>query len=490
MFSKELNRLTLTGSIANNVFMRINGEYLGNDSSFIATLRALLIPRTSSETGLSMKFSRINWSISDLGHNSIYDLVRYGIARTLYTDHFYLVSLDSRSGAEGNTAIFNRFDQDFINHYDDQFVRMEDLEQFAAKRLRARFYIDETNRRVVILAESMNTRSYHFLQSIIPRYFPWFFDGKPLTDQEKALLASCLSKYAVDYERLIEEIAKTFDMRKHQINAVLGDFEKRAQQGRLNETRNRISSTREQILNIDHEYARLIRSLSELLEMETGIMTQINSPSEENELVEFFACNKNLIPLSSSGSVFDFVVTGCIENFDPDMFSSFAKNRNSHLFRDYTRGSDFSNPDDVALFLNAIFSDEPILQVKVCAYYSLDTRGVAATRSNFNYPDECANFVPNPHLQNHSCLGNHKRYIEEALRNGNVIGAVSQCISSAKSLNLGEGVTVRPFLRDLMSGTSQKCIILPDKSEVTPSEALVWLKQQNEETKAEEQKEE
>lgn len=488
MFSKELGSLTLTSDVAERVFGRIKGDRYGNDVSFVATLRALLIPRTHIAE-IKLKYSRVDWRTRDLNNNSIYDIIRYGVSRHLAPNGFYITNVNSTEGQNGNDSIFDRFDRDFINH-DERFKRMEDLEAFAAKRLRARFYIDESNRRILILAENLNTRSWHFLQSMIPRYFPWFFEDKPLNDIEKQLLASCLSKYAVDYERLIEEIAQAFDMRKHQITSVLGDFEKRAHEYRLNETQRYIQDFRSQISDANLHYSNLIARLSELLAQETGIQQQINSLSEENELVEFFTSNKNIIPLTSEGTCFDFIVTGCFENFDPEMFSSFIKNRRSHLFRDYQRSDAFKNDNDVELFLSAIFSDEPILRVKVCAYYYLDTRGVVSTRSHFSFPDEYISFIPNPHLQLHSCLGNHKRYIEEALRAGNTIGAITQCISSAKSINLGEGVTVRPFLSSLLSSTHNKYIILPDNSEVTPTEALAWLKEQNEKEKQEEQKEE
>ena len=134
--------------------------------------------------------------------------------------------------------------------------------------------------------------------------------------------------------------------------------------------------------------------------------------------------------------------------------------------------------------LDAIFGDEPVLRVKICAYYDMDVRGDVDSMRRYRFQPNCNDYMPNPHLNHYNCLGNHRRYINDRLTDGDVVGAIEQCIASAKSLNIGEGATMEYFLHDLFQ-TSRKIIELPDHTSVNPSEALKWLKDQESKQKEE-----
>ena len=225
-------------------------------------------------------------------------------------------------------------------------------------------------------------------------------------------------------------------------------------------------------------YQTLIGQRDDLNVRHAGLQAIINGATENSELMDYVICNRNLIPISTSGMSFSFVVKCYLDSFDPDMYETMARNPQSHLFQGYSAPAQFRSVEDKRLFLGAIFNEDPKLKVKICAYYQLDARGNSTSYSGYVYPDECRDRMPNPHLQYHNCLGNHQRYINDHILRGDMVRAVEQCVASAKSLNIGEGITARRFFGELMSSRN-KVIELPDGTEVNAVDALAWLKAQN-----------
>ena len=60
MFSRNINYLTLTSEIANELFPNIFGDCYSNDTSFVATLRALVAPRMSKDDTICLRVRTIN----------------------------------------------------------------------------------------------------------------------------------------------------------------------------------------------------------------------------------------------------------------------------------------------------------------------------------------------------------------------------------------------------------------------------------------------
>ena len=201
MFNKAIGQTSLTSDAANS-FFKIHGDQFDDDRSFIATLRALLHSRSGDDnirfacTGSNYNRESINGADSNAVFSATVNIARYGI-NTLILHRLY---------AEDNSAVLKRFDDDFCKEYSN-FRELMDLRQFVSKYMNARFYISETTHQTVILVEDLNLRKYHFLQTLIPRYFPWYFSESPVTDEEKALIATLTNRYAIEYERVITEFA-------------------------------------------------------------------------------------------------------------------------------------------------------------------------------------------------------------------------------------------------------------------------------------------
>lgn len=473
MFNKAIEQTKFTDDVASGLFSRIHGDHYEYDISFLATLRILLNNR-SGDDNISLAISGSNYGAYEIERAMPNDVFR----ATANVDHYDMntIIIHNLRGA-GNAAVMEKFDAAFCDKK-PMFRELKDLRQFVAQYMNARFYIAESARKMLILVDEMNYRRFHLLQSMIPRYFPWYFTDNPITDDEKRLIKSLTHRYATEYEQIVREFASRIDFRSHAIRNILGSYERNARSEQLRRVENELENNRIQIDRNVSSYTALIQQRDDLNLRYAGIQSIINGATDDSELIEYFTCNRNLIPVSTHGMAFSFIVKCYLDSFDPDMYETMSRNPHSHLYRDYRAPAEFSSMEDKKLFLDAIFSDDPKLKVKVCAYYSLDARGVADTMSGYDYPDECSDRIPNPHLHYHHCLGNHKRYIEDCIRNGDMIRAVEQCVSSAKSLNIGEGVTACRFIGDLMSARNN-IFELPDGTSVNGVQALKWLKEQN-----------
>ena len=73
--------------------------------------------------------------------------------------------------------------------------------------------------------------------------------------------------------------------------------------------------------------------------------------------------------------------------------------------------------------------------------------------------------------------------ILQQLESGDMIGAVECCINCAKRINVDEGASFKPFIRSLKS-CKGKCIVTNDGRELTPVEAVAYLKGELDETTA------
>jgi hypothetical protein len=114
------------------------------------------------------------------------------------------------------------------------------------------------------------------------------------------------------------------------------------------------------------------------------------------------------------------------------------------------------------------------------AYFWLDIRGDVESESYYDFPRRLTDtHIPNPHLFFHNCLGQNAPAIVEALSEGDLTGAVAQCIAATANINIGEEPTVRPFLEKFLN-TESKCLEFSDGTLCDPLEALEKLTRESE----------
>lgn len=485
MFNKELSNLTLTSDIANDVFPRITGDRYNYDNSFLATLRALLAPRMSEDDRINIRVRIRNdreAAIKAMNDKDAAEELSRGIENnTVFVCGF--------NGTENCVTLsFKKIESCFLKS-NPNYKELEDLHVFMSKQANVRFYINEETRSVAIFAGCLNIRTWHFIQSLTSRFLPWYFTDKPLSDDEKSLVRSLTKKLSTTYEELIEKSAEIYDFRTKRIFKILDNFEKDAKRGQLSEVQRSIISVNNDIENYMRCYSDCIEKLDALRIKECGLTYQIENGECNHDFAEFIARNKHVNIIEARGTTIKMYVDCTLENYDPDLYERMFKNDRSYLFIGYNPTAEvFASLEARKKFLNAVFSDERCLKIKLCGYFVLDTRGNASSEIGHHFPEEYNHFLSNPHFHHHACLGNNRPIINKCLKDGDYMGAVIQCISAASNLNFSEGSqTVAPFLEKVFAARCNKIILLPNGESVTPTEAYNWLLSQ-EEQKQEENK--
>ena len=460
----------MTGNYTED-FFSIEGDIFSGDTSFTATLRALLHKRLN---GTKLNFLTDWFNATDFSDPT----TMYATYTPAQSDGSFLIIANLSGLQPSKDRTFDIYDDPMVGFcatYPD-FREAKDLRAFVKNRgrLNARFYIRADGKAAYVLCEDLDLPAYHFLQSLIPRYLPHYFKDDPLDENELALLSALTLRKPDEYIRLLSVLASRIDFRAHEIRKIIGDYEKGGRREEIKRTELQIRDARQQIETLSNRYTEMVSRLDSLNIMLAGQELALASASDGSELVDYFVCNRNINPVRAEGRTLMFTVKTFLESFDPEQFRTYSRNPASCLYEGYAYSGIFSDFEKRKKMVDAIFSEEPVLKVKICSNYLIDLRGSSSSTRGYNYGDNFVDYVPNPHIHYYACLGNYARYINQALGNGDTIGAIEQCIASAKSLNLAEPHTVRYFLRDVFSST-KNIIRLPDGSDVTLSQAFDYL---------------
>lgn len=474
MFNKVICQTPFTVDVMGR-FFQITGDDFCADYSFLATLRALLHRRAGNDS-LVFAVRTMYVDTPEEAMEALYASVG-ACANTLW---FFTLQANEQNGdkiMEGLDDVVNGFAARY-----DGWREAQDLKLFVQSRagLHARFYISESRKSAVIIAHHFSMRQYHFIQALTPRLLPWYFEEK-LTDRELALVQSLTNRLPADYERLLSEFVAEIDVRGFVIRSVIGGFEKKTREAEVQRTEAAIRDLRTKLQQREEQCRRDIQELDRLNVLMSGQIMALENVADDGALLDYFNCNRQLTPVNTSGHNLYFTVNTFLESFDPDVYDTYSKNPASTLFNGYNFREVFAPADVRKRFLDAIFGEDPVFRVHMCANYVLSTLGSASCSSHYDYNSvEFGGSIPNPHIQHFACLGGYRPLIEERLRAGDMIGAIEQCVASAKSINLAEAPTVRYLLTDIFN-TNKKCIRLPDGSDVSPVTALEWLNQKGEE---------
>lgn len=475
MFAKQIMETSLTSQIADAIFGKITSDTYNGDVSFCATLRALLANRIG-EDSIRVKYSHNTWNADQINHNDSKTIFGASVDQGIYN---CIEIHNVKSSTEAyRRAFFDKLDNDetsFVRSYPG-YVELTAIRECIAKQVNVRVYTNADIKRTVIFVEQLNTRIWHYLQCFTVQYCKWYFKDNPISKEEQDLLVSLSDRYPAKYEELIETIASNFDFRTYLIDKVVMKFEKQARQRQLENVEHRIQEAAEELQYLLDQYREKSYSLDDLRVQRMGLNSIIESGEDNNELADYFRSHKMLDPVDTRGSHLSFIVRTYLDGYDPEMYETIAKNQRSHLYRNYSTNGVFDSVENRKKLMDAIFSDDPVLKVKMCAFYDLDIRGSVESAVGYHFPRNCADYIPNPHLHHHDCLGDHRRFIMERLKENDLLGAIEQCISSAKSINIGEDVTVKYFLEDLFT-TSARVIEVKDGRSLTPTEALAWLEE-------------
>lgn len=339
-------------------------------------------------------------------------------------------------------------------------------------------YHEKVNK-VAIFVSSNDIRLYHLLLSFVSLYYPALFKDKPLSEEDYNVIKS-LSK--TDRKNFYDSIKKlvapyAVDFRRLQME----NFLKQMHEVKVLSAKNAVDNHRSVVDQAEERFARAIRELNNLIVVYEGMKATQSYDKAEEDLVEYLATNGNIHGLNIQNNRIYFSVSTLLNNYNIDAWEVFSKRGGIYNGEYNTRitSDAFKKEENRKILFDSIFSDDPLLMVRMAGNYQLDIQDNRVyTSDRYDYTDidpVFQNCLPNPHLKLFSCLGGYKDRVMRALMDRNYIGAIELCIASAGSVNLDETTqTFRPFLGWILNSTD-KILVTKDGKEMTPEEALIWL---------------
>lgn len=480
MFSVTYNEIDPFVTTQGNIVMQhIHGDPWQGDMTVVATMRALLFERLAANEKFFIDIHDFNnvTSVKDLNASECFEHV-FGKAAP---NQYKVINIaDGVNFDVISNVLTSKAVKELKNYQLTELTNVSDwLRNREHVNLKTRIFISESLGAAYILTQNMNVRFMHLISSLLPKYLPRFFVDKPLQPHERELLKTLTGHRGADFLAACAEVASHMDLREAFLRGMIGDFEKREMQKSLENAELNIREAQNEIVSAMERYTLAIQKEQEQRYRLEGIRAALESKESNSDLLEYLIHNKNIDVIRIHGNRIDLEIRTFMDVFDADMWHHYASNGSV-----YTPGGAMPGPfKDEAnrrLLIDALFTEEPLLRLKFCGYYYMDLNGSCGSDRHHTYKPACNDYLVNPHLHFHACLGANRNQISEQLTRGELISAIECATASCKSVNMGEiSQTIRPMLAQVLE-SNKKIIRNADGVDMTPAEALEWLKQYNE----------
>lgn len=441
-----------------SILPRVNVAHYRNDQSLAETVKALLFDRIGEEVfnaeyyycSLDEAKERAQCWTGEC-NNLTYLFLR---------DEEYLNSFNKWAEKELNTP--------FITKLDRQTIEVEKKTGF-----RCYFYLRADDLATLIVCTEPSLPHWHLMQGFFYLCFKQLFVAKPLTDAEKRLIKATASASITQYVNAAKALADRDDLNILKLKKSLATVRKRVYENMVEHSKEVLRNAEDQIISIEAQY----KSVVEQIERETvrleGAKLLAERCEDNDELFDYFQNNSQIVDVEAGAGSISFIVKTYLDVYDPELYREYAKA--GYIFDNYSNLA--YGRDDRKLLMDAIFSEDPEFRIKMCGYYSLYLNGRVQTFPNFSYPNKLKDYVPNPHLDRHSCLGSYEPEINKLIRSGNIVGAIEQCIASCMSVNLAEtSMTFKPMMNGIFNNTN-RILLRSDGTEMTVKDAIKYLKE-------------
>ena len=341
-------------------------------------------------------------------------------------------------------------------------------------------YYHETKNAVAIFVNTNDFRLYHLLLSFISLYYPSLFKDKPMSKEEFDIVKSINSRTSEEFFKAIRVVIEPYTAEFRRCK--LGGMMKLIHQSKVDGAKQQVEDQKNYVKQAEEAYASAISTLRDYIVRYEGLLVTEDYDNPEDDLVDYLCEMRNIHNIRMEYDSLVFSVSTYLTNFNTDAWDIFSDRGYIYDGR-YGRAilpEVFQNEANRKLILDNIFSEDAKLLVKMVGNYKLDLRNCrVSTNSQYSYVSDGSfldSYVPNPHLKLHTCLGGYTPEVMNALKDRNYILAFELCVASVGSVNLDEtDLTFRPFIGMILS-SNKKILSTKDGLEMTPEEALAWLK--------------
>ena len=316
--------------------------------------------------------------------------------------------------------------------------------------------------------EKLTYEVWHLMQSFISKYFD-IFKEKPLTADEIEFVRSLTLRTCTNYTNRIQALTESESFRNYSLNMMLNGFEKRLFERKLEGAQRDVNNLENELEGMMAQYREKMKKKLEAVIRLEGLRVMTDNTEERTELQEYLVRNKNLADISVEGSVIRFVVKTFLRPYHADDWDNMDKR--GYIFEGWKYPK-----EDMKLLMNAIFSANHCLKLKICGEVELDySYAQVSSDRAYNY-SRMKDYVPNTHLQRHSCFGMNGADICELLKQGDAVSAIECSINAVKHVNINElEASFKPFILNILH-CEGKCLVTDDGTEMTVTEAISFLK--------------
>lgn len=486
MFHNTYNKSPLVGAAADEIFPRIKGDAYNGDVSLATAMRVLLydrLPEGKEARGIVRNAEFSSLIGVDVGTPDFMKKLVGDDYQSDAEDRLYIINLNCGNDTDAAFKVFNG-----VKTLDGMdCCELIEKNVFGVKDdgghpvMKAKFYENiGLGKAIVICFDSLNSGKIHAIASLTSRYFKRYFADKPITAWEKENIATALAKDKSPdkFVAAVESFAERFDFRTPAINALLTGFENVNYKKRVEVAADRVSRAQRDIDNWNDRYARLVRELRDAEDTHRVVLLGARE-GDGNGIRDLFLADRNLHLEGVENGTMTFWAKTQLGNFDRDMMEQLIANPD----RDgrsvlYYGGPNRIKKADRDLLYKALFVDETV-RLWLCGQFLLDNGDNIKVEavSGFTPCPEMHDTMPNPHLQRHACMGDNRRYANEALAMGDYVNAVIQTVGSVASINLNEGATTDPWMKYIFEDKWGKCWELADGRRVKFSDLMKILKE-------------
>lgn len=475
MFSESIQPTQLSNAASERVFARVTGASIYNDSTFVSTLRALVFPRMPESDTLILDYIRISISAAPtLPQFEGRDLINEIVSRDFtQPGHLSIVDFSNSTVADAWSTWVK---QTFIAQHPG-YTRVDKVTDFYCRVFPVQCYINPAIKSSVVFTFGLNIPRMHYLQCGVFAYLPWYFNpADGASDDEMALIESLRQRTPNEYQRLIGVFADKYNLREIGIRTLLDGFEAKYERVEIERITDMIRDNINQIDSLNQRISEVLRAKRDLEIRLLGLQSKMEGAGE-SEIMSFFLNHDNLTLGNVTDDKLYFTVRAPLQYWDEDIAESLLSNPSSFFYAPNGRKCDNIIPhDDMRRLLSAVFIDYRV-KINFCATYEFSLMGNVRGLSHNQY-DGCEGYAPNPHIHFYSCMGDYTRYVNQFLRDNDYIGAITQCIASCQSLNLGDYAVLKEFMKliyGLDGQVSPRCFVMPDGQILTAKEAAAAL---------------
>jgi len=376
-------------------------------------------------------------------------------------------------------------DQDPSSKFSKEFKSFPKHEDYLTKSLGQHIYIKSVDsRNIFIFYERFTFRLYHAVQALAYILFEDIFKEKPITDTERELLVALTKTSDVAYKKEIQKLLENESLKRYLLKSELIGMEKALRKKKYDDAMANVSSRIQEMQDCMNRYANAYEAKCNYENLAYALKAKMDEVEENTEFEDYLCSNKSLTNIRLDRNKISFIVKTFVNPYLPDDWDSLSNN--GHIFRNHpSANSCLDDEKNLKLLLDAIFSRDHTLKLRICGYIEMDYFGSRVTSiTGYNYTldnPSLVNYVPNAHLNRHNCFGQNMNDILQQLSDGDMIGAVECCINVVKRMNVAEGASFGPFI-DYIKACRGKCIVTEDGQELTCQEAVDYLKEKNNET--------